>query len=200
MSAVAWMLGVALSWGSEVPLDEPVYPSRARLLDADRRAVGVYHAGLVLGTVGTGAEVVGLLTGDLELAFLGGLGEIVGAPIMAGSALGSRRILTDLGQTTLGGAGHTAWGLWFGGNVSTLVSWMAPTRREAIAYALVGVGARMGSYVAAGVQHRVNQKSRARLGLRKSPAHMLPARPVWVRLSPMTKSDTVGLVISLGEQ
>jgi hypothetical protein len=139
----------------------------------DGRARNVVTAGWITALGGLGLDVAGVAIGSYELVLVGGLGEGVGAPMIAGGTLRSATALTNQGASVGRAGGYIAWGLWGGGLVANIGANTAYYLDTYYALILTGLGLRVASYASAAAQSGANRRARAGLdllGRRKSAA------------------------------
>jgi len=163
------------------PITRNFYDSPERWQMTDRRARGVYTAGLIVGMAGLAFDVAGRATGEEGMQGFGVFAELVGSPMMAGASLRSARALREQGAQVPRGAGTASWTLWAGSFVfgfaaigtlddvdTTSTDSHYDTTYEAtntsIALGYTALACRVAAYVAAGMQAGANNRGRASLG------------------------------------
>lgn len=182
-----WCLGVGGA-AAQAPTSTPPAGSQPELgkwVTADRRARTVYKAGIAVGATGLGLDLLGLATNSEALVLAGGIGELVGAPIMTGASLRSARALEELGGQPERAWGYTGWGL-VAADVGFRVASAASTETDPDLSAqlrLVAILAEIGAYTSAVLQQLDNGAVRKDLQLRTSTP--LRRRRIRVAFAPM---------------
>lgn len=169
-------------------------PFGAEWSSVDRRAYGVYTAGWVTGVAGVGVEVLGIATGSVELALIGGMAESAGAPMMAGATLRSRRALAGEGVMIPGALGYASWGLWGGALALGVAAAGAYYYEDWLVLSLASLGCVGTSYGLAVGQNAANRRGRADAGW----TSISDDDRVWrVGLAPMHRRGTYGLALRI---
>ncbi|MFK7927369.1 MAG: hypothetical protein AB8H79_04225 [Myxococcota bacterium] len=186
---------------SEFPRPGPA--ARRLLIDQDRSVLGTYKVGSWLGIGGFALATIGTSVGSNELALVGSLATVIGAPVMAGSSTRSQTILSEvMGRRPQRGAGYVAWACVGGYAVGSIgaASNLQNDPDLAGVFALVGSAFLGGSYIASGIQNAQNNTLRRRAGIlppRRGPRRAgIDRIGPFVTLNPDSSAPTTGVSIA----